>query len=111
MDGRLDGIQMTHSGSFASVRGLPRNSRRVISRVFLDDFGKIVRSRSLKCVRVWNRLSPSPYPLLPRKSSEVPFSSEGWTFYRLGGPGWSLKESGSPENVLVEVLVKIRVCW
>ena len=28
------------SGSFASVRGLPRNRRRVIIRVFLDYFGK-----------------------------------------------------------------------
>ena len=53
--------EMGCSGSFASVRGLPRNGRRVISRVFLDDFGKIVRSRSLKCVRVWSRLSPSPF--------------------------------------------------
>ena len=92
----------------AGVRGLPQNGRRVISRVFLDDFGKIVRSRSLKCVRVWNRLSPSPYPLLPRKSSEVPFSCEGGTFQRLGGSGWTQEVPGCLENVLVEVLVKIR---
>jgi len=32
--------EMGCSGSFASVRGLPRNGSRVSSRVFPDDFGK-----------------------------------------------------------------------
>ena len=40
------------------------SGRRVISRVFIDDFGKIVRSGSLKCARVWNRLPPSPFLLI-----------------------------------------------
>ena len=60
--------EMGCSGSFASVRGLPQNGRRVISRVFLDDFGKNVRGRSLKCVRVWNRLPPSPFVAVRRSS-------------------------------------------
>ena len=39
--------EMGCSGSFASVRGLPRNG----SRVFVDDFVKNVRVGSLRCVR------------------------------------------------------------
>ena len=43
--------EMGCSGSFASVRGLPRNGSRVSSRVFVDDFVKNVRVGSLRCVR------------------------------------------------------------
>ena len=53
--------EMGCSGSFASVRGRPQSCGGVCGGVFLDDFGKIVRSCSLKCVRVWSRQTPSPY--------------------------------------------------
>ena len=43
--------EMGCSGSFASVRGLPRNGSRVSSRVFVDDFEKNVRIGLLSCVR------------------------------------------------------------
>ena len=56
-----------------------------------------------------SRLPPSPCQVLPKKSSEVPFSSEGGTSHRLGGSGWSRKEPGCPENVLVEVLMETMV--
>ena len=38
---------------------------------------------------IWNSTerTPSPCKALPKKSSEVPFSSESGTFECLGGPG------------------------
>ena len=51
----------------------------------------------------WVRIPPSPYPALPRKSSEVSSSSEGETSQRLCGPCSCHKEPGFPENVLVEI--------
>ena len=62
---------------------------------------------------VWNptERTPSPYSLLPRKSSEVPFSSEGGTFQRLGGPGSSQKVAGWIKSVWVEVWVEIDLVW
>ena len=56
-----------------------------------------------------SRLPPSPYPALPRKSSEVPFSIEGGTSQRLGGSGWTQEVPGCLENVLVEVLMETLV--
>ena len=53
--------------------------------------------------------TPSPCKALPKKSSEVPFSSEDGTFQRLGGPGSFHKAPGCPENVLVEVLMEMMV--
>jgi len=43
------------------VRVRPQSCDGGVDGVFADYFGKIVRTRSLKCVRVWNRLSPSPF--------------------------------------------------
>ena len=50
----------------------------------------------------WVRIPPSPYPALPKKSFEVPFSNEGGTSERLGSLGWTQEVPGCPKNVLVE---------
>ena len=57
--------------------------------------------------------APSEPPAPPvvekgRFSGVVPFSSEGGTFERLGGSGWTQEVPGCLENVLVEVLVEMR---
>ena len=52
-----------------------------------------------------NLRTPSPFLLLPRKSSEVPFSSEGGTSQRLGGPDWSHKTPECFALVLLDVLL------
>ena len=57
----------------------------------------------------WVRIPPSPCKALPKKSFEVPFSSEDGTSQRLGGPGSFHKAPGCPENVLVEVLMETMV--
>ena len=57
-------------------------------------------------------LPPSPCLRLPKKSSEVPFSSEGGTFQRLGGPGSSQEKPGGFIKVLWEKLWEnLGVLW
>ena len=61
MDGRPHGIQMTQFRVLAGVRELPHSFGVGNGVGNPKDFGKIVRSRSLKCVRARNRQTPSPY--------------------------------------------------
>ena len=75
----------------------------------LDDFRKRSSTVPGSPIYTSNLRTPSPYPALPRKSSEVPLSSEGGTFQRLGGSGWTQEVPGCLENVLVEVLMETLV--
>ena len=70
---------------------------------------KVVPISASRCYFAPYGFPPSPYPALPRKSSEVPFSSEGGTSQRLGGPGWSRKTPGCIADVLLEVLLDLGV--
>ena len=56
---------------------------------------KLVPYRSSRSFSDLYELPPSPCLRLPKKSSEVPFSNEGGTFQRLGGPGSSQEKPGS----------------
>mgnify|MGYP003110902752 CR=1 FL=1 len=90
---------------------VPRSPMSVLVEVLVEiqhDFRRRSKTVPGSSVLTSNLRTPSPFLLLPRKSSEVPFSSEGGTSQRLGGPGWSREGPGCPENVLVEVLVEMR---
>ena len=91
---------------------MPGSPVSVLVEVLVEiqcDFGK--RSTTVPGRPIWssNLRSPSPCKALPKKSSEVPFSSEDGTSQRLGGPGSFHKAPGCPENVLVEVLMETMV--
>ena len=93
-------------------RGLFLRSQEVLRSVLLDvlldwclDLPKVVPNGSTRSYYDPYGIPPSPYPALPRKSSEVPFSSEGGTSQHLGGPGWSHKTPGCFALVLLDVLL------
>ena len=97
-------------------RGLFLRSQKVLRDVLLDvlldwclDPPKVVPIGPIRSYCDPYEFPPSPYPALPRKSSEVPFSSEGGTSQCLGGPGWSRKTPGCIADVLLEVLLDLGV--
>ena len=97
-------------------RGLFLSSQKVLRSVLLDVLLDLC-SELIKVVPIGSKRSyfdsygipPSPYPALPRKSSEVPFSSEGGTSQRLGGPDSSHKTPGCTALVLLDVLLDLGV--
>ena len=116
-----EGDGASNEGTWRPLRcghlgGLFLWSQKVLRSVLLDvlldwclDLPKVVPIGSTRSYYDPYGIPPSPCKALPKKSSEVPFSSEGGTFQRLGGPGSFHKAPGCPENVLVEVLMETMV--
>ena len=74
-------------GSFFEFQEVPPDVLVEVLVEIQHDFRKTSTTVPGSPMRTSSLRTPSPYSLLPRKSSEVPFSSEGGTFQCLCGPG------------------------